>query len=111
ADPAPRSPRIAYLWRQAEMAGDPADGIVDLAIFSGAEIKQIDLGLRMFQRVQDRVDAVVHVEIGFPLGAVAAHRKPRRIGKKLLAEIEYMTVRVALAQDRHEAEDPGAEVV
>src|SRR5665213_2401237 len=80
ADPAARAAGIGELRRHAEMAGDPADGIVDLAIFRCAEIVDVDLLLRPLQREQDRITAILHIEIRFLLFAVAEHIKPRRVG-------------------------------
>src|SRR5581483_11373675 len=107
-DPAALTAGIAAFRVKLEVAGDPADRIVHLAIFIGAEVEDVDLVPRGDQSVENRVDAVPDVKVGLPLPAVAEDIEPRRIGEKLLVEVEDVAVRVALAEDRDEAEDPAA---
>ena len=59
--------------------------------------------------VQDRIHAVLHVEIGFALLAVAEHAQVIGVLEKLPVKIEDMPVRVAFAEDRDEAEDVALE--
>ena len=109
ADPAALAARIGQLRADAEALRNPADRVVDAACFVGAEIEDMDLVVEDADREQHRVDAVVHVEIGFALLAVAEHVKLRRVVAQLLVEVEDVAVRVALAEDRDEAEDVGLE--
>ena len=57
------------------------------------------------QRREDRVDAVLHVKIDFSLAAVAENAQPVGSSRSAAVEVEDVAVRVALAEDRDEAED------
>ena len=65
----------------------------------------MDLVVRDADREQHRIDAVVHIEVGLALLAVAENAQPRRVLAQLLVEVEDVAVGVALAEDRDEAED------
>jgi hypothetical protein len=58
---------------QAEMFTNPSDGIVDLAIFVRAKIENIYFIVRFVDDREDRVDAILHVQIRLFLMAVAQH--------------------------------------
>jgi hypothetical protein len=59
--------------------------------------------------VEDRVDAVLHVEVALSLEPVAEDPQGIRVLDQLLVEIEDVAVGVALAEDRDEAEDVALE--
>ena len=63
----------------------------------------------LLHRQQDRVHAVLHVQVRLALRAVAQHVQLVGMRQQLLVEIEDVAVGVALAQDRDEAEDVALE--
>ena len=74
----PRSPPVnRSSGFDAEPRGDPADRVVHLAIFVGAEVVDLHACLASrasaADRVEHRVHAVADVEIRFALRAVAEH--------------------------------------
>lgn len=87
ADPATITAGVMERGRQAKMADYPTDRVIDLAIFAGAKVEDVGLGLRMPDGMQDRVDAVVDIEVRLPLPAVAEHIESCGIGQQLLVEI------------------------
>src|SRR5204862_2960918 len=109
ADPAALAAPVGEPRRDAEGPGDPADGVVDCAVLVGAEVEDRGLGLRALDGHDDRVDAVVHVEVRLALLAVAENVQDLRIGAQPLVEVENVPVRVALAENGDEAEDPTRE--
>jgi hypothetical protein len=50
-----------------EFRTDPTDGLVNLAVFICPKIENIDHSLGMLQCCLDGVDAILNVQIGFPL--------------------------------------------
>src|SRR5687767_1358382 len=73
ADPAALAARVVDGRRGPKVPGDPANRLVDVAVLVGAEIVDVDLVAGAFDRHQDRVDAVLNVQIGLALPAVAQH--------------------------------------
>ena len=68
-------------------------------------LKMLTFVRGLVEREQHRVDAVLHVEVRLALPAVAEHAQ---LSGRMLAgcvEVEHVAVRVALAEDRDEAED------
>ena len=61
------------------------------------------------QRDEDRVDAILYVEIGLALACRCRARVTGTGRAQASVEIEHMAVRVALAEDRDEPEDPRLE--
>src|SRR5205085_10538810 len=78
----------------------------DLAIIVDAEVEAIHRAGRALHCQQNGVDTVVDVEIGFALMAVSKNTKLRRIVAQLSIEVHNVAVGVALAENRHEPEDP-----
>src|SRR6202022_4787591 len=89
---------------QLQALANPADRLIDFAIFILAEIEDIATIGGPFDRNHDRVDTVLNVEIGFALLAIAKHFELRRIRQQLLIEIKHVAGGVALAEHREEAE-------
>src|ERR1041385_488522 len=105
AGPASVTAGVHPLGRHAEILADPADGLIHLTVLVRAEVEDVDFAFRLRERQQDRVDAVVNVEIGLPLLAVAEDAQMHRVVTQLPEEVEDVPVGVALSEDRHEAED------
>src|ERR1035438_5027015 len=96
---------VAPFRLKAEMPGDPADGVVNLAILIRAQVENVDRVRAALRRQQDGVDAILHVEVRFPLEAVAQPVEAMGMFQQLPVEVEHVPVGVALAQNRYEAED------
>ena len=85
-----------------------ADRVVDHDGLVGAEV--VDVGARLTvddarRRSGSRRDAVLDVEVGLLLAPVAQHAQARGVALERAVEVEHVPVRVALAEDRDEAED------
>src|SRR5271170_178073 len=104
-NPAPFAARIGKFRMKTEMLANPADGVVDLAILVGSEIEDVDFVFRPIDRGKNGVDAILHVQIRFPLMTVAQHMKMFRMFGKLPVKIKHVPVRVSLAQNRDEAKN------
>src|ERR1022692_1072319 len=104
-NPAPLASRVHELGIKTEMLTNPSDRVVDFAILVGTQIENVYLALRPVEGSKDRVDAILHIQIRFPLMAVAQHMQMFRMLGKLLVEIEHVTVRVTLSQNRDESKN------
>src|ERR1039458_3730440 len=104
-DPTALAAAVPNLRGDAQMLGDPADRIIHLAVLVQAQVKDIDLGVGLFNGSEDRRDAVFDVEVGLALPAIAEHLEIFGMGLELAVEIENVTVRVALSQDGYEAKN------
>ena len=110
ADPAALAAGSRSARADSRDGGDPADRIIDLDCTSSVpRLKILTLSLRLVDRKKHRIDAVLHVHVGFALRAVAKHVQRRRVGSEPLEEIEDMAMGVALAEHRDEAEDVALE--
>src|SRR5450755_3019312 len=105
ADPSSFPARVRELRRNAEMLADPADGVVHFAVLVGPEVEDVDLVGRAVDGDQHRVDAILDVHVRLLLPAVAEDAERCRIAAKTRVEVEHVAVRIALAEDRDEAED------
>jgi hypothetical protein len=92
-------------WRKFQSTCNPADTVEYLAYFVGAKVKYLNALVGRCTAEQYTVDAVLDVQIGFALLAVAQNVQPSRILCKLTHEIENMPVAVALAEDRYKAKN------
>ena len=116
ADPAAAAAGVFEGGFQAKTFADVADGVVDLDVFIGAEIVNLD-AVRGFFRgaeaddMEHGADAVLHVKVGFALGAVAEHFQAVGMLQELAVKIEHVAVGVAFAEDGDEAEDVAFEFV
>ena len=73
-------------------------------------LKMLTLSVRAARSpMQHRVDAVLHVEVRLALAGRCRARAARRVVAQAAVEVEDVAVRVALAEDRHEAEDVALE--
>ena len=54
---------ICDFGMKVQMLANPADGVVDLAVIVGAEIKDVDLAMRLLEGNKNRVDAILYVQI------------------------------------------------
>src|ERR1035441_6682046 len=114
ADPAAAAAGVFELRFQAERATDVADGFVDLHIFVRAEVVDFHavpcfFGGAKIDDVQHRADAVLNVEITFPLRTVAKNFQTVGMLEQLLVKIKNMAVRVAFTENGHEAENVALE--
>ena len=103
------TPRIGQFGADAKPFRNPSDRVVDVSRLLGAQIQQIDPIFGTPSGQQHRIDAVLHIEIGLSLLAVAEHVQACGIGPEFPAKIEDVAVRVTLSQDRHEAKDVSLE--
>src|ERR1051325_9002360 len=106
SDPAAIATRVLASRLDTERFADPANRVVDLAILVGTEIEDVDLARRTLRRHENRVDAVLYVEIRLALLAVTEDAQARRVLPQAVVEVEDVAVRVALAENRHESKDP-----
>src|SRR5579863_8060704 len=89
------------------MLADPTDRIVHFAVFVSPQVENIYLCIGLFDRKEDRVDAILHIQVRFSLMAVAKHMEMFGMLRELLIEVEDMPVRIALAENRDEAKNVG----
>src|ERR1700676_4436944 len=92
------------------MPTDPSDRISDSAKFVCTKIINDRLMFRCgrrtrVDRLQNRAQAILDIQIGLALSTVTQNSEMIRMFQKLLIEVEDMTVRVPLAQDRDEAKN------
>src|ERR1017187_3669649 len=90
---------------QTQMLTNPANRVVDLAVFVSPQIEDVYLTIRLPESGKNGIDAILHVQIRFALMAVAEHMKMFGVGGKLLVKIKHMPVRVALTKNRYESKD------
>src|SRR5438034_1551794 len=57
--------------------------------------------------MEEGVDAVLDVEVAFPLQAVPEYPQPIGMFEQLLIEIEHVAMRVTFAENRNETKDIG----
>src|SRR5438105_5913429 len=105
ANPSPVSAGIGNRGLQSEVLTDPPDRVIDLAILVGAQIEDVYAGVCLFDGQQHGIDAVVYVQIRFPLVTIPEYMQFVRMFEQLPVKIENVTVRVALAQDGNEAKN------
>ena len=74
------------------MLANPADGVVDLAIFVGPKIEEVHFAVGLFEGGKNGVDAILHLQIRLPLTAVAQHTEVCRMLGKLLVKIKHVPV-------------------
>ena len=101
---------------QGKGFADVAHGVVNLHVFVGAEIINFDAVPRLLRGaeaddMEHGADAVLHVEVGLALGAVAEHFQAVGMFQELAVKIEHVAVGVAFAEDGDEAEDVAFEFV
>src|ERR1700689_4095175 len=87
------------------MRTNPTDGIIDLAIFVRSEIEDVHSAGRFVEGGENRVNAILHIQIGFLLMAVAQHVEMFRMLYELVIKIEDVSMGVALAQNRYESKN------
>src|ERR1019366_4949165 len=110
-DPTALAAGVRQTRRDAETLRNPANGLIHFAILVGTKVVDVNAGHRILHRQKDRVDAVLNVEVGLALPAVAENTELGWIVAKAAVEIENVPVRVALAENRDEAEDVALEPV
>src|ERR1700691_1474236 len=104
-DPAAFASGVCKLRMQPQMFANPADGVVDFAIFVRAEIEDVYFAVRPINRKKNGVNAILHVQVRFSLTPVAQNVEMFGMLGKLPVKIEHVPVRVAFSQDRNEAEN------
>src|SRR6516164_8194339 len=107
-DPAAIAAAITQLGLESEMAADPPDRIVDLAVLVRAEVEDVDLLGSGVDSEHHGVEAVLNIQIRLTLGAVAEHLQVLRMGPQLFVKINDVAVGVTFAEDGDEAEDIGS---
>src|SRR5690348_15523759 len=110
ADPAPLAAGVGQVRLNTQVFADPADGVVDLAVFVRPQIEDIYFIGSLLNRQQHGVDAVLHIQIGLLLLAVSEHVEGIGMFEQLLVEVEDVPVRIPLAEDGHKAKYIGADV-
>src|SRR3989442_1357529 len=93
---------------EAEDLADPPRRSDEGAVIREGEVVSL-VGAGAGQPVEDRRDAIGHVEVALALLAVAEDGEPVRVLAELAHEIDDVAVGVAGAHDRHEAEDRGGD--
>src|ERR1700761_2648050 len=73
SDPPTVAASVAKLRPQVQLFTNPSYGIVHLAILVCPKVQHRHASITTFDRGQDRVDAVLNVEIRFSLFSVAEH--------------------------------------
>jgi hypothetical protein len=104
---------VLDLRRESHVAGDDRDRLVHDDALVGAEVVDVSARIILVPAGggEDRGHAVLHVEVGLALAAVAEHAQAGRVAAKRVVEIEDVTVRVALSEDRHEPKDEPRESI
>lgn len=97
------------------MLANVADRIFHLHVFGRAEVEDFDVvfGFQRQSRVhhmEHRGEAVLHVEIGFPLRAVTEHFEMVGMVEELFVEIKNVPVGVAFAENGDEAKHVALEL-
>src|SRR5579863_5810579 len=90
---------------KTEIFTNPANGVVHFAIFVCAQVEDVYFVLGAIQRGENRVNAILYVQIRFPLMTIAQDMEVIRMLRKLLPKIDDVPVRIALSQDRHKPEN------
>src|ERR1051325_5398631 len=67
ANPATIASAVCTCGASAEPLTNPTGGIVDSAVFIGAQVVDLELRSRLLQRQQYRFYAIAYIEIGLPL--------------------------------------------
>src|ERR1700733_8934162 len=63
ANPPSFASRVRELGAKAEILTNPADRVVDFAILVCPEIEDVNLALRLVDGCENRVDAILHVQV------------------------------------------------
>src|SRR5262249_17370968 len=109
ADPAALAAGVAAPRGDPQLSADPAERVVHRAVLLGAQVEDVHRLPRPVDDAQHGVEAVLHVQVRLALPAVAEHLDLVRVLQELAVEVVDVAVRVALAEDRDEAEDVALE--
>src|ERR1700722_14083901 len=104
-DPAAFASGVCKLRMQPQMFANPADGVVDFAIFVRAEIEDVYLAVRPLNRKKNGVNAILHVQVGCSLMPVPEHVATFGMLGNLPVKIENVSVLISFSQDRNKAEN------
>jgi hypothetical protein len=96
------------LWRETELATYPVNRVNNSAVLGRAEVVNVALAFTPHvgsHCMQDRLDAILHVEVALALVPITQHFEAVGMIQQLPAKIENVSMRVAFAQNRDEAKD------
>src|SRR5262249_18379156 len=99
ADPAAFPTAVVPLRLDVEPFTDPAQRLIDRAVFVRAEVEDVERRRRLVEDEEDGIDAVLNVEVRLALLAVAKNSDASRIAQELGIEIDDVAMRVALAEN------------
>src|SRR4029453_9005569 len=95
---------------EAELVENPPDRIDHPAVVRRAKIVNLRpmlcfAGRAELHHMQNRGEAILHIQVTFTLGSVAENAQPIRMLKELAVEIENVTMRITFAENRDEPKD------
>src|SRR5271170_698869 len=95
------------------MLGNDPNRIVNHNGLLGSEVVDVRPGLIVvvLSGGEDRRDAIVYVEVRLLLAPVAQNAQVSWVAHERTVEVEHVSVRVALTEDRDEATDQAGEAI